>query len=68
MRVVWQLNNVYVVHMLFMMVVRERINELIEESGMLGDIQGGSRSGRMIDNNLFILERMWSTSIVRKIM
>ena len=31
---------------LFMMVVRERINEWVEESGMLGDIQGGFRMGR----------------------
>ena len=29
--------------MLFMMVVRGRITELVEESGMLGDIQGGFR-------------------------
>ena len=31
---------------LFMMVVRERINEWVEESGMLGDIQCGFRRGR----------------------
>ena len=31
---------------LFMMVVRERINELVEENGMLGDIQGGFRKGQ----------------------
>ena len=30
---------------LFMMVVREIINEWVEQSGMLGDIQGGSRRG-----------------------
>ena len=30
---------------LFMMVVRERINEWVEESGMLGDMQGGFRRG-----------------------
>ena len=28
---------------LFMMVLRERINGWVEESGMLGDIQGGFR-------------------------
>ena len=33
------INNV--VCKLFMMVLRERINGLVEESGMLGDIQGG---------------------------
>ena len=30
---------------LFMMVVRERINEWVEGSGMLVDIQGGFRKG-----------------------
>ena len=30
-----------VVCKLFMMVLRERINGWVEESGMLGDIQGG---------------------------
>ena len=35
---------------------RERINERVEESGMLGDIQGGFRKGRRTGNNLFMLE------------
>ena len=30
---------------LFMMLVRERINEWVEGSGMLGDIHGGFRGG-----------------------
>ena len=41
-----------------MMVVRERINEWVEESGMLGDIQGGFRRGRRTYDNLFMLETM----------
>ena len=43
---------------LFMMVVRGRINEWVEESGMFGDIQGGFRRGRRTEDNLFMLERM----------
>ena len=34
-----------VVCKLFMMVVREIINEWVEDSGMFGDIQGGFRRG-----------------------
>ena len=34
-----------VVCKLFMMVLRERINGWVEESGMLGDIQGGFQNG-----------------------
>ena len=34
-----------VVCKLFMMVLRERINGWVEESGMLGDIQGGVQNG-----------------------
>ena len=31
---------------------------MVEESGMLGDIQGGFRMGRRTEDNLFMLERM----------
>ena len=51
---------------LFMMVVRERINEWVEESEMLGDIQGGFRKGRRTEDNLFMLERMIEMAKVRK--
>ena len=51
---------------LFMMVVRERINEWVEESGMIGDIQGGSRRGRRTEDTLFMLERMIEMAKVRK--
>ena len=34
-----------VVCKLFIMVLRERLNGCVEESGMLGDIQGGSEWG-----------------------
>ena len=43
---------------LFMTVVREIINEWVEESGMLGDIQGGIRMGRRTEDNMFMLEKM----------
>ena len=51
---------------LFMMVVRERINEWVEKSGMLGDIQGGFRRGRRTEDNLFMLERIIEITKVRK--
>ena len=55
-----------VVCKLFMMVLRERINGWVEESGMLGDIQRGVRMGRRTEDNLFILERMIEMAKVRK--
>ena len=55
-----------VVCKLFMMVLRERINGRVEESGMLGDIQGGFRMGRRTWDNLFMLERMIDMLKVRK--
>ena len=42
-----------VVCKLFMMVLREIIHGWVEESGMLGDIQGGFRKGRVTEDNLF---------------
>ena len=51
---------------LFMMVVRERINEWVEESGILGDIQGGFRNGQRTEDNLFMLERMIDMANERK--
>ena len=41
-----------------MMVLKERINGWVGESGMPCDIQGGFRKGRRTKNNFFILERM----------
>ena len=38
--------------------VRERIDKWTEDSGMLGDIQGGFRRGRRTEDNLFMLERL----------
>ena len=51
---------------LIIMVVRERINECVEESGMLGDIQCGFRRGRRTEDNLIMLERMIDMAKVRK--
>ena len=50
---------------MFMMVLRERINGWVEESGMLGDIQG-FRKGRRTDDNLVILEMMIEMVKIRK--
>ena len=49
-----------------MRVARERINEWVEESGMIGDIQDGFRNGRRTEDNLFMLERMIEMAKVRK--
>ena len=43
-----------VVSKLFMKVLRERINGWVEESGMLGDVQGGFRMGRRTEDNFFL--------------
>ena len=41
-----------------MMMVKEIMNEWVKSSGMLGDVQGGFRKGRMIDDDLFMIERL----------
>ena len=41
-----------------MLMVRERIDKWTEDSGMLGEIQGGFRRGRRTEDNLFMLERL----------
>ena len=43
---------------LCMLMVRERIDKWTEDSGMLGEIQGGFRRGRRTEDNLFMLERL----------
>ena len=43
---------------LCMMMVRERINQWDEDSGLLGEVQGGFKSGRRAEYNLFMLERL----------
>ena len=43
---------------LCMLMVRERIDKWTEDNGMLGEIQGGFRRGRCIEDNLFMLERL----------
>ena len=43
---------------LCIMMVRERINEWTEDSGLLGEIQGGFRRGRRKEDNMFMLDRL----------
>ena len=43
---------------LCMLMVRERIDKWTEDSGMLGEIQGGFRRGMRTEDNLFMLERL----------
>ena len=57
---------IHVMYKLFMMVARERINEWVGESGMLGDIQGGFRKGKRTEDNRLMLERMIEMAKVRK--
>ena len=40
---------------LCMLMVRERIDKWTEESGMLGEIQGGFRRGKRTEDNLVML-------------
>ena len=49
-----------------MMVLRERINGWVKESGMLGDIQGGFRKARRTADDHFMLKRMIEVVKVRK--
>ena len=42
------------------------MNRWVEESGMLGDIQGGFRKGRRTENNFFIMERLIEMTRLRK--
>ena len=37
---------------------RERIDKWTEDSGMLGEIQGGFRRGRHTEDNMIMLERL----------
>ena len=50
---------------LCMIIVRYR-NRLIEESGMLDDVQDGLRKGRRTEDNLFIKERLIEITRLRK--
>ena len=52
---------------LCMIIVRDRVNRWVEESGMLGDVQGGFRKGRRTEDNLFIVERLIEMTRRRKV-
>ena len=47
------------------MIMRDRINEWVEETGLLGDVQGSFRRGRRTEENMFMLERMMEMAKVR---
>ena len=44
-----------------MMIMRNRLNKIVEDRKFLGDIQGGFRTKRRTEDNLFILERIIET-------
>ena len=56
-----------VIRKLCMIIVRDRVNRWVEESGMLGDVQGGFRKGRRTEDNLFIVERLIEMTRRRKV-
>ena len=43
-----------------------RMNGWIENSGMLVEVQGGFRRGRMTNDNLFMIERLFEVTRSRK--
>ena len=43
------------------------MNRWVEDSGMLGDGQGGFRKGRITEDNLFIVERLIEMTRMRKV-
>ena len=51
---------------LFMMLITDSINGWVEESGMLGDVQGGFRRRCGTDDNLLMLERMIEMAKAKK--
>ena len=55
-----------VIYKLCMIIVRDRVNRWVEESGMLGDVKGSVRKGRTEDN-LFIMERLIEMTRMRKV-
>ena len=56
---------VNIVCKLCMIIIRNRMNEWVESSRLLGDVQGGFRRGRRTEDNLFMLERMMEMNKVR---
>ena len=51
---------------LSMIIVRDRVNRYVEESGMLGDVQGDLRKGRRTEADLFIMGRLIEMTRMRK--
>ena len=54
-----------IVFKICMMIVRDTINEWVDETGMLGNVQGGFRGGKRTEDNMFMLERMMEMAKVR---
>ena len=52
---------------LCMIIVRDQVNRWVEESGMLGDVQGGFRKGRRTEDNIFIVKRLIEMTRRRKV-
>ena len=48
-----------------MMMIKERLNNWMEETNFLGDIQCGFRRNRRTEDNMFMLERMMEMAAAR---
>ena len=48
-----------------MIINRNRLDEWVESSGMLADVQGRFKRGRKTEDNLFMLERMMEMNRIR---
>ena len=57
---------VNIVCKLCMIIIRNRLNEWVESSRLLGEVQGGFRRGRRTEDNLFMLERMMEINRIRR--
>ena len=44
-----------VIYKLSMVIVRYRMDRCAEESGMVGDVDGGFRKGRRTEHNIFMI-------------
>ena len=56
-----------VICQLCMIIVRDRVNRWVEESGMLVDLHGGFRKGRRIEDNLFSMEHLIGITRMKKV-
>lgn len=52
---------------LFASMIRNRLSEIVERSGVLGDLQAGFRKGHRTEDHLFVMERIMEVRRVQKL-